>query len=99
MNKPDNADTSLITSKDLLEQTGISRATLNNYIKDGIIPRPLVKGEFPVRLRSEKNVTGAWPGGIVFPPDIPVAAPQAVIDLKYWGEQAHQESLMGKPAW
>jgi len=56
-------------------------------------------GEFPVRLRSEKNVTGAWPGGIVFPPDIPVAAPQAVIDLKYWGEQAHQESLMGKPAW
>ena len=59
---------------------------------------PLIR-EFPVRLRSEKNVTGAWPGGIVFPPDIPVAAPQAVIDLKYWGEQAHQESLMGKPAW
>jgi DNA-binding transcriptional MerR regulator len=34
----------LISSKDLLEKTGISRATLNNYIKVGIIPRPIVLG-------------------------------------------------------
>lgn len=32
----------LIGSKELLEITGISRATLNNYIKMGIIPKPLV---------------------------------------------------------
>ena len=31
-----------ITSKQLLAITGISRATLNNYIKMGIIPRPFV---------------------------------------------------------
>ncbi|MBN2001521.1 hypothetical protein JW935_28525 [candidate division KSB1 bacterium] len=33
----------LINSIDLLAQTGISRATLNNYIKMGIVPQPLVK--------------------------------------------------------
>ncbi len=32
----------LITSKEILEKAGISRATLNNYIKCGILPRPLV---------------------------------------------------------
>lgn len=33
----------MITSKNLLEQTGISRATLNNYISLGLLPRPVVK--------------------------------------------------------
>ena len=33
----------LISSKDVLLKTGISRATLNNYIKMGILPRPVVK--------------------------------------------------------
>jgi len=33
----------MITSKYLLEQTGLSRATLNNYIGLGLLPRPLVK--------------------------------------------------------
>ncbi len=33
----------LISSKEILEKTGVSRATLNNYIKMGIIPRPIVR--------------------------------------------------------
>ncbi len=33
---------SLLNSKELLEKTGISRATLNNYIALGIVPRPEV---------------------------------------------------------
>jgi DNA-binding transcriptional MerR regulator len=33
----------LISSKEILKETGISRATLNNYIKVGIIPRPIVR--------------------------------------------------------
>ncbi len=33
----------LITSKDVLYRTGISRDTLINYIKVGIIPRPVIK--------------------------------------------------------
>jgi adenylate cyclase len=32
-----------LSSKDLLEKTGISRATLNNYISLGILPRPVVR--------------------------------------------------------
>ncbi|NNG06204.1 MAG: hypothetical protein HKM90_00605 [Desulfobacteraceae bacterium] len=44
MAMPIITDKNLISSKDLLEKTGISRATLNNYIKVGIIPRPIVLG-------------------------------------------------------
>lgn len=33
----------LITSKDVLKLTGISRATLNNYIKIGILPKPVIQ--------------------------------------------------------
>jgi adenylate cyclase len=36
-------NTPWVTSKEILLKTGISRATLNNYIKMGIVPRPLVK--------------------------------------------------------
>jgi adenylate cyclase len=38
----DSGTDGLISSKDVLRITGISRATLNNYIKMGILPRPLV---------------------------------------------------------
>ena len=38
-----NNEENLISSKDVLLKTGISRATLNNYIKMGILPRPVVK--------------------------------------------------------
>ena len=40
---PTSANENLISSKEVLETTSISRATLNNYIKMGIIPRPVVK--------------------------------------------------------
>jgi class 3 adenylate cyclase/DNA-binding transcriptional MerR regulator len=51
-----------ITSKEVLEQAGISRATLNNYISQGLLPRPVVApgnretsdapriGHFPVAI-------------------------------------------------
>ena len=32
----------MISSKELIEKTGLSRATLNNYIAMGLLPRPLV---------------------------------------------------------
>jgi class 3 adenylate cyclase/DNA-binding transcriptional MerR regulator len=32
----------MISSKELIDKTGISRATLNNYIAMGLIPRPLI---------------------------------------------------------
>lgn len=39
----DTTDNTLLTSKEILHKTGISRATLNNYIKVGLLPRPIVK--------------------------------------------------------
>ncbi|KPJ99886.1 MAG: hypothetical protein AMJ60_03455 [Desulfobacterales bacterium SG8_35] len=45
-------ESDLITSKDIIEKTGISRATLNNYIKLGILPKPIVKRPGP----EEKGV-------------------------------------------
>mgnify|MGYP003346140823 CR=1 FL=1 len=42
----------LLTSKDILEKAGISRATLNNYIARGFLPKPLV---------SRPEITGSGP--------------------------------------
>ncbi|MGI9143709.1 MAG: adenylate/guanylate cyclase domain-containing protein [Fluviibacter sp.] len=42
----------MISSKDLLEQSGISRATLNNYIQLGLLPKPEVKSI------AQKNSSG-----------------------------------------
>ena len=39
----DQGKDTMISSKEIFEKTGISRATLNNYIKLGILPRPIVK--------------------------------------------------------
>ena len=35
----------MISSKQLMDATGISRATLNNYIQQGLLPRPAVGGQ------------------------------------------------------
>ena len=40
---PEQLDNQKISSRELMRKTGISRATLNNYIKSGILPNPLVK--------------------------------------------------------
>ena len=37
------AEKHLVSSKEVLQKTRISRATLNNYIKMGILPRPMVQ--------------------------------------------------------
>jgi adenylate cyclase len=52
----------LLTSKEVLERTGISRATLNNYISCGIVSRPEV-------LPPEPS-DGAAPRIGYFPPEI-----------------------------
>ncbi|MEK7435994.1 MAG: MerR family transcriptional regulator, partial [Pseudomonadota bacterium] len=35
------------SSKEILDQTGISRATLNNYIKLGLLSKPILKQPQP----------------------------------------------------
>lgn len=39
----DVTDSTFLSSKEILDRSGISRATLNNYIKLGLIPKPVVK--------------------------------------------------------
>jgi adenylate cyclase len=52
---PDFGKAGLITSKIILDKTGISRATLNNYIKLGILPKPIVKKGGP-ELKGVKQI-------------------------------------------
>jgi predicted DNA-binding transcriptional regulator AlpA len=53
----------LVSSKEILRVTGISRATLNNYIKMGIIPRPLV-GKPKSGMKGVKKI-GYFPKAVL----------------------------------
>lgn len=53
----------LIDSKEIIEKTGISRATLNNYIRLGIIPKPLVKK--PDRIHEKTKKIGFFPQSVL----------------------------------
>jgi adenylate cyclase len=53
----------LLSSKEVLERTGISRATLNNYISSGIVPRPEVLPPGPQDGGAPR--IGYFPPGIV----------------------------------
>jgi class 3 adenylate cyclase len=53
----------LLNSKEILEQTGISRATLNNYIGWGIVPKPEVLPPEPQDGGAPR--IGYFPDGIV----------------------------------
>lgn len=53
----------MLNSKELLEQTGISRATLNNYIGWGIVPRPEVLPPGP--QDGDAPRLGYFPDGVV----------------------------------
>ncbi|MBU3932439.1 MAG: hypothetical protein KKF01_08370, partial [Proteobacteria bacterium] len=53
----------LISSIDILDRTGLSRATLNNYIKMGIIPRPIVRK--PEKASIKARQIGYFPGSVL----------------------------------
>lgn len=50
----------MISSKDLLDQARISRATLNNYIQQGLLPKPDVRGRSESTPGSAK-IIGYFP--------------------------------------
>lgn len=56
-------NTSWISSKEILVKTGISRATLNNYIKMGILPKPVVR-RTETGQRGSKRI-GYFPEGVI----------------------------------
>ncbi len=68
----------MISSKALIDQTGISRATLNNYIQLGILPKPVVQS-----LTANADEGGARVLG--FFPDDALERVQAVQILKAQG--------------
>jgi len=53
----------VLTSKEILEKTGISRATLNNYISVGLLPRPEVRTLESVQ--GEARRIGYFPAEVV----------------------------------
>ena len=53
----------MLTSKEVLERTGISRATLNNYIVTGLLPRPDVQPPGPEHGAAPR--IGYFPDGTV----------------------------------
>lgn len=59
----DLKDKQFITSKEVLFKTGISRATLNNYIKLGILPKPIVK-KAEAKMLGVKHI-GYFPDSVI----------------------------------
>lgn len=51
----------MISSKALIDQTGISRATLNNYIQLGILPKPVVQSLSASADEGGARVLGFFP--------------------------------------
>src|SRR5665647_953309 len=46
----------MLTSFEVMEAANISRATLNNYISQGLLPRPLVKNPEPGATTSARQI-------------------------------------------
>ena len=59
----DREENLMISSIEIIDKTGISRATLNNYIKAGIIPKPLVKKANDPSIRARK--VGFFPQNVL----------------------------------
>jgi class 3 adenylate cyclase/DNA-binding transcriptional MerR regulator len=51
----------MISSKALLDDAGISRATLNNYIQLGILPKPVIRSQSNDLLESGARLLGYFP--------------------------------------
>ncbi|MCX7153246.1 MAG: MerR family transcriptional regulator, partial [Proteobacteria bacterium] len=66
----------MISSKELIDKTGISRATLNNYISHGLVEKPIVQ-------RPNLNISFAKQMG--FFPDSTLARIQDIHRLKKEG--------------
>ena len=74
----------MLNSKQLIEKTGISRATLNNYVALGILPNPIVKP-------PESDATKATRLGYF--PDEALERIQLVQKLKKVGNSKRRMSL------
>jgi len=58
-----SGEKNMLSSKDILLKTNISRATLNNYIRMGILPRPIVRAPLD-GIKGPKKI-GYFPGHVL----------------------------------
>lgn len=63
MNDKETLGTRWISSLDIINKTGISRATLNNYIKMNLLPRPTVKKPKETDVRA--RMLGYFPESVI----------------------------------
>ena len=63
MNDRATQGTRWISSLDIINKTGISRATLNNYIKMNLLPRPIVKKPEETDVRA--RMLGYFPESVI----------------------------------
>ena len=63
MNDKANQGSGWISSLDIINKTGISRATLNNYIKMNLLPRPTVKKPEETDVRA--RMLGYFPESVI----------------------------------
>lgn len=71
----------MLDSKEVLERTGISRATLNNYIARGLLPRPIV---------SRPDIRGKGPRQIGYFPEETIARIELIQRLKQEGRSMEE---------
>lgn len=71
----------MISSKEILERTGISRATLNNYIARGLLPRPVV---------SRPDIRGKGPRQIGYFSEETIARIELIQRLKKEGKSMEE---------
>ncbi|MEW7976739.1 MAG: MerR family transcriptional regulator [Candidatus Sedimenticola endophacoides] len=86
-----------MTSVEKLEATGISRATLNNYIALGLLPRPQVRqpeGEVKTRARQ----IGYFPADTIDRINAIQALKRDGLSLSEIAERMGQENLAGAPS-
>ncbi len=84
------AGTELMTSKEIMAEAGISRATLNNYIQLGLLPRPAVG--------MKSGARGTTPRIGYFPSNV-LNTLERVKELKKKGQSmTNIVSMIGEPA-
>jgi adenylate cyclase len=74
----------MLTSKEILERTGISRATLNNYIARGLLPKPVV---------SRPDIRGKGPRQIGYFDEATIARIELIQRLKREGMSMEEIKL------
>jgi len=85
-----------VSSKEILEKSGISRATLNNYIRMGLLPRPVVRR--PGEKDSSVKKIGYFPGWVLERILLVQRLKKEGMSMEEISEGLQQEDSPGRPS-